>query len=329
MNMKTLTLSIILIPFILFNVLHSANGSSTLNITVTTDKPVYNLGDNVYIHGNLTLNGTTVSNTLVALQTDDPRGYRFLLRTLTTGNSIANNWTMEILEFFSCDQQGNPKDSFKRGTLAYVNITIRNNANIPKNAVITLNLYYAGMIPFEAFAPYIGPISPGSSSIIVSVAIPSDAPLRNATAYASVFDKWPKNGGIPYCPEKSTTFTITATSSSSTKTSSNVYTTSTEGTYSITFQLPKIGYIGNYTTYVSSYYQGQLATNSTTFEIILIADINGDGKVNILDAILLGGAFGSEPGQPKWDSRCDLNDDLNVNILDAIILGRHFGERAL
>jgi len=58
----------------------------------------------------------------------------------------------------------------------------------------------------------------------------------------------------------------------------------------------------------------------------LTGDINKDGKVNILDAILLASAFGSKPGEPNWDIRCDLNKDDKVNILDAIILAANFGK---
>jgi PKD repeat protein len=60
----------------------------------------------------------------------------------------------------------------------------------------------------------------------------------------------------------------------------------------------------------------------------LPGDINGDGVVNFLDAILLGAAFGSQPGDPNWDQRCDLNGDNIINFLDAIILGSNFGHTA-
>ncbi len=55
-------------------------------------------------------------------------------------------------------------------------------------------------------------------------------------------------------------------------------------------------------------------------------DINKDGKVNILDAILMASAFGTRPGELNWDIRCDLNKDDKVNILDAIILAANFGK---
>ena len=60
------------------------------------------------------------------------------------------------------------------------------------------------------------------------------------------------------------------------------------------------------------------------------ADLNDDGIVNILDAIRLMNAFGSEPGDvcmPCWDPKADINQDGIVNILDAIILAGQFGEK--
>ena len=56
-------------------------------------------------------------------------------------------------------------------------------------------------------------------------------------------------------------------------------------------------------------------------------DVNGDKKVNILDAILLANAFGSKPGSPNWNPRADFNNDNVVNILDAIILANNFGKK--
>jgi hypothetical protein len=53
----------------------------------------------------------------------------------------------------------------------------------------------------------------------------------------------------------------------------------------------------------------------------ILGDINGDGTVNVLDAIVLASAFGSTPQDKNWNPLADLNDDGVVNILDAILLG--------
>jgi parallel beta-helix repeat protein len=53
-------------------------------------------------------------------------------------------------------------------------------------------------------------------------------------------------------------------------------------------------------------------------------DINGDGTVNILDAIQVSNSFLATPGSSNWNPNADINGDNVVNILDAIILANHF-----
>lgn len=57
-----------------------------------------------------------------------------------------------------------------------------------------------------------------------------------------------------------------------------------------------------------------------------VLDLNKDGSVNILDVIILAGAFGAEPGDTNWNPDADINGDDVVNILDAIIVAGHFGK---
>ena len=57
-------------------------------------------------------------------------------------------------------------------------------------------------------------------------------------------------------------------------------------------------------------------------------DLNFDGKVNILDAINLAAAFGTEPGDAKWNLEADVKINGRINILDAIALASEFGGKA-
>jgi len=106
--------------------------------------------------------------------------------------------------------------------------------------------------------------------------------------------------------------------------------TTTVTTQSITH---KYKALGNYTVTLTVTDTEGLQDNQTyiirvlTAPPILKGDINGDGVVNILDAILMAKAFGSRSGDPNWDPRADLNNDGVVNILDAIILAGNFGKR--
>jgi hypothetical protein len=58
----------------------------------------------------------------------------------------------------------------------------------------------------------------------------------------------------------------------------------------------------------------------------LPGDINGDCIVDIYDAILLAGAFGSGRSEKKYNADADLNGDGFVDIYDAIILAGHFNQ---
>jgi outer membrane protein assembly factor BamB len=97
---------------------------------------------------------------------------------------------------------------------------------------------------------------------------------------------------------------------------------------------------GNYTiSAVANTVQGETDTTDNTYVngwvfISIPGDINNiepegkpDGVVNYLDAIVLGYAFGSQPGDPNWNPNADINNDKGnpVNFLDAILLGGAFG----
>jgi hypothetical protein len=55
-----------------------------------------------------------------------------------------------------------------------------------------------------------------------------------------------------------------------------------------------------------------------------VEDLNYDFYVNAKDAVILGKAFNSQPGQMLWDPRADINGDGYVNAKDAVLLGKVF-----
>ncbi len=55
-------------------------------------------------------------------------------------------------------------------------------------------------------------------------------------------------------------------------------------------------------------------------------DLNKDGNVDILDVLIVAGAFGKKEGDLGWDPRADMNGDGEVDIFDSILIAGHFGE---
>jgi hypothetical protein len=57
----------------------------------------------------------------------------------------------------------------------------------------------------------------------------------------------------------------------------------------------------------------------------LMYDLNFDGKVDLKDVYLVGKAFGSSPGDPKWNPLADVNRDGRIDLKDYFVLAKHFG----
>jgi len=53
-------------------------------------------------------------------------------------------------------------------------------------------------------------------------------------------------------------------------------------------------------------------------------DLNGDGKVDILDLKEVAKAFASVPGDPKWNPDADFNEDNKIDLKDYAIIASHF-----
>jgi hypothetical protein len=51
-------------------------------------------------------------------------------------------------------------------------------------------------------------------------------------------------------------------------------------------------------------------------------DLNGDGEVNIKDITIWGLAFGSYPGHSRWNPNADMNNDGKVDIVDAVLIAK-------
>lgn len=315
----------VFVILVTFAFLSNAYGAS-LNIAVTTSKESYDLGEDIVVLGNLTLDGMPVSDGLVAIQVNDPEGNLFAIRTRPTGTNLTDEWPVEILELTPTDSGGNPTYSFPRGREVGFKVKIKNNELSSCYAMVTINAYYSDGTSFVAFIMWQGSLAGDQTKTtsIWPVLIPGDAATGNATFYANVFNELPRDGGYAYCPEKSANFNITG---STPPTTPPTYPASEEGTFDITFKIwPYGGTLGTYQVYVNSLYEMWPVTNTTTFEAVLIADIDGDGFVTIADVSVAAIAFGSYPGHPNWNPLVDMDGDLWITIADVSIVTINFGK---
>ena len=273
----------------------------SLDIIAKTDKQEYYARETVQIYGNLTLDGVPVTNGLVGLQIQTSQGELITIRTVPANNPPPETPYIFVEYVVPCDINGNPKFSFRKGTLAYFKIRVSNADIQPRNACMTIETYYGDNTPFGHAATFAEIVAKSNPIFIISIPIPNDATIGTATVYGNAYTNWPKFAGTPHCSEVNSTFEITdGTLGAPDQTTQEPHTLETNETqnFNLTFRLPKRTY-GNCTVYATSRHGGESVFNSTTFEVFMLGDIGGpvgyppvptffafDGKVDGYDLAL-------------------------------------------
>lgn len=292
-------------------------------LSVLTSKDSYSIAATVKVDGYLTKwDGNPFNEGLVAIQVEDDIEDLKLIRVVPTG-TLPLPWKFRIVEFLSCDSQGNPRDSFNSGSLAYFKVTIESlNTLFNRDVTIALNLFDSvGVSIAVAYTTYYA-VPPGNHlfTCLTSMPIPDDAFEGLAIGCVSLLTKWPKDGGYPYCPEELIEFTINGDGSQG---SSSMLATGSDGSYHLSFKLPSNAKLGMYKVFARARYNAEACA---TFDYFwLHTDINRDGRVNILDISASAIAFGSRIGDPNYDSLVDINKDNIINILDISAVAIDFG----
>jgi hypothetical protein len=282
----------------------------------------------VNVSGSLTWepNHVAVTDGLVGVEVREPDGSDLVLRTIPTGTITGQNWVVNFTSLYTCDQNMIPKSTFGYGEEVWVFAQWKNYDLTDEHAVTMTAVFYDSSSTPVYLDYSSGTVMPNGSGSYFFKAAPltSGGISGSVVIYASLFSGFPRNGGSPYCPEWQTTFMINSPIVRLAGASGSASLLSSDGAYSFQFRL--LSAHGHYKVNATAFYHGILLTQSTTFYLPLIGDINKDGKVSILDAILLSNAFNSRPGSPTWNPGADLNEDNVVNILDAILLSLHFNE---
>ena len=72
-----------------------------------------------------------------------------------------------------------------------------------------------------------------------------------------------------------------------------------------------------------------VANNNFTdswIKVTIVGDVNGDGKVNLIDVFSVALAYGSYPGHPTWNPNYDINDDHKINLIDYFTTALNYGK---
>jgi hypothetical protein len=64
----------------------------------------------------------------------------------------------------------------------------------------------------------------------------------------------------------------------------------------------------------------------TAIAITIPGDINGDFKVSLADLVLLANAYGSTPGNAKWNPNADINGNNKADLADLVLMANHYGQ---
>jgi hypothetical protein len=297
---------------------------SPLVINVRTNQTVYHYRQLVTVFGNLTLDDNLVASGLVAIQVLNPSNTTKLLRTVPANITPSNNWMVEITSFAAVDAGGNPMTVYNRNGWAYFETQIRNNNPfLDKDVLLAITLCDSDATYFH-FHWMITTINSGAThEELVGIWIEDWVSFGNATAYASIYNDWPKDGGYPYAPEKNVTFGIVTTDSSPIPQPSIGYTS-----YKASFRLPPEAKLGTYTIKVSAYSGGiQGSYNIGLFyrQYELLGDIIYNRKIDIFDVVKASIAYGSQGGEPEWDPEADLDPNGSINIFDVVTVTSQYG----
>lgn len=322
-----ISLSIIL-EFSLFS-FSSAQG---IWVRVYTDKAEYPyFRELVEVYGNISFQGEPVENGIAAIQVEYPNETTMLLRTASTSPNPSGDWQLEIISLIPCDQLGEPKNDFRRGSVAFFNVTVKNNRFTSRHALIVITVFDPDSTPLDivwlectiasegvvGWVAQIGPIYDWSST-------------GTSKVFASVLTDWPKNEGFPYCPEKSADFNIYADGGSTYYKSSMTFQSTLEGlNYNVIFRLPPYTPIDTYYVRVGAFYKGFDSWGTTTFTTIFheLGDFDYDHDIDLFDAVTLLAVYGAKSGDEGWDPRLDMSPDGKIGLYDAVILLSKYGTK--
>jgi uncharacterized protein YfaS (alpha-2-macroglobulin family) len=263
--------------------------SSLLVINVQTDRLSYEITETVAVHGSASFDGAPLENLTVALEIRDPNANPVITRSVPTNSSGMYGVA------FKLQQDALPGDYLAYASCTYNGSTAFNTTSFQVKQ--TANLVVTVATDKQSYMV-------GENVVMIGDVTLNSLKLSQALVALEVQDP------------NSTPIIV------------RVLETDAQGTYNLTFQASPVFPVGIYTVFASVSYAGSTATADAVFTLkppANSADLNGDGVVNILDLFLVAMAWGTTPGDPRWNHKCDLDGNNVINIIDIYTVARAFG----
>jgi hypothetical protein len=202
--------------------------------------------------------------------------------------------------------------------------TVYNNLATSQSMVVTLNVYDSNGVPFPA-ASQIMPNVPAytSQEATVNFDIPSSAHYGTAFACVSVFSAMPSQNGYPLGKEYDFQFTITGgTAFQGFQPTTQSENGSPTNCFGLEFRLPQYTdlTLGTYTVYTTANYQGITGSQTTTFAVAELADVNGEGVVNFETVTYFVGAYINYFNNHVYTPQIDLIHNGSVINFEDVVL---------
>jgi hypothetical protein len=123
--------------------------------------------------------------------------------------SFQVGWIIEIIKVETVDVKNVSRTSFMRGEHMCFRLTVKNIAMTDKIATLVLDVYDNLSVSLGQIVLADEWIAPGVTTMFIEdLLIPEWASLGAGVVYANAYTALPALGGVPWCPQVSTTFSI-------------------------------------------------------------------------------------------------------------------------
>jgi len=272
-----------------------------------------------------------VEEGLIGIQIRDPDGKSVAFRTLPANTTPTEDWSIEVTSIFSCDMSGDPKDTFTRGSIAYVKVRVRNNRLFGEvDVVVTITHCDIDSTPFFLMTQRLTVPAQNTVNATLEAVIDDWVSIGDAVAYANLYEyqNLPKDGGAPLCPEKTASYTIVESGGgASTLSNPKSSQSSSENSFSATFRLCPDAELGTYLISITAYYHGSTGFSILAFSHVykMLEDLLINRVIDIYDIVIVAGAYGAKGGYPLWNPEVDIDPNGEIDIYDVVRVASNYG----